>query len=147
MTEADAMRGLINTVSMCGTVVIAKERKTKHRCCSGEQVRDGTAPECDSRSTRSMEHLHGYGTTLGPGGHRDRRAWIELDPSAVFYMDKIATGPEAADVIDITAPVAESVKRVAKDKLKPRSEVTCVPHRALLEVLIEFRGPCHRQPP
>ena len=28
-----------------------------------------------------------------------------FDPSAVFYMEKIANGPEAAGVIDITAPV------------------------------------------
>jgi len=28
-------------------------------------------------------------------------------PPPCFYMDKIAVGPEAADAIDITAPVAE----------------------------------------
>ena len=33
------------------------------------------------------------------------------DPSAVFYMEKLATGPAAADVVDITAPVAENIRR------------------------------------
>ena len=28
------------------------------------------------------------------------------DPSAVFYMSKLVTGPEAADVVDIDAPAA-----------------------------------------
>ena len=28
-----------------------------------------------------------------------------FDPSAVFYMEKLVTGPDAADVVDITAPV------------------------------------------
>jgi fructose-1,6-bisphosphatase II len=35
------------------------------------------------------------------------------DPSAVFYMDKLATGPEAADVVDIRLPVAENILRIA----------------------------------
>jgi fructose-1,6-bisphosphatase II len=39
-----------------------------------------------------------------------------FDPSAVFYMEKIATGPEAADVIDIAAPVKTNIQRVAKAK-------------------------------
>ena len=38
------------------------------------------------------------------------------DPSAVFYMDKLVTGPEAADVVDIRLPVAENIRRVAKAK-------------------------------
>ena len=34
-----------------------------------------------------------------------------FDPSAVFYMEKIAVGPDAADVIDITAPIGENIRR------------------------------------
>jgi fructose-1,6-bisphosphatase II len=37
-------------------------------------------------------------------------------PGAAVYMDKIAVGPEAADAIDIDAPAAENVRRVAKAK-------------------------------
>ena len=32
-------------------------------------------------------------------------------------MNKIAVGPEAAHVLDITAPIAENVRAVAKVKL------------------------------
>ena len=35
-------------------------------------------------------------------------------PGAAVYMDKIATGPEAADAIDIDAPPRENVERVAR---------------------------------
>jgi fructose-1,6-bisphosphatase II len=49
-----------------------------------------------------------------------------FDPSAVFYMDKLATGPEAADVVDIRLPVAENIARVAKAKRESPSDVTVV---------------------
>ena len=39
-----------------------------------------------------------------------------FDPSAVFYMEKLMTGPEAAGAIDITAPPAENVRAVARAK-------------------------------
>src|SRR3954449_10609837 len=48
------------------------------------------------------------------------------DPSAVFYMDKLATGPEAADVVDIRLPVAENIRRVAKAKKETPADVTVV---------------------
>ncbi|CAB4970607.1 unannotated protein [freshwater metagenome] len=48
------------------------------------------------------------------------------DPSAVFYMNKIVTGYEAADVIDISIPPAENVRRVAKAKRISVSDVTVV---------------------
>jgi fructose-1,6-bisphosphatase II len=50
-----------------------------------------------------------------------------FDPSAVFYMEKLAVGPEAADVIDLTAPVAENIRRVAAAKHTEVGDVTvCV---------------------
>ena len=45
-------------------------------------------------------------------------------PGAALYMEKIATGPEAADAIDIDAPVAENIRQVAKAKGKRPEEVT-----------------------
>ena len=33
------------------------------------------------------------------------------DPSAVFYMNKLVTGPEAADVVDIDAPRGRQHRR------------------------------------
>jgi fructose-1,6-bisphosphatase II len=65
-----------------------------------------------------------------------------FDPSAVFYMEKIATGSDAADVVDIRLPVAENVRRVAKAKRESPSDVTVVildrpRHDAMVE---EVRG-------
>ena len=49
------------------------------------------------------------------------------DPSAVFYMEKLVAGPEAADVVDIRLPVAENISLVAKAKGVQVSDVTvCV---------------------
>ena len=48
------------------------------------------------------------------------------DPSAVFYMNKLVTGPEAADVVDITAPTGENIRRVAKAKGVTPEEITVV---------------------
>jgi fructose-1,6-bisphosphatase II len=48
------------------------------------------------------------------------------DPSAVFYMDKLATGPEAADVVDIRLPVKENIARVARAKGLSVHDVTVV---------------------
>ena len=45
-----------------------------------------------------------------------------FDPSAVFYMDKLVTGPEAADFVDINAPVSVNIRRVARPRTaRPRT--------------------------
>jgi fructose-1,6-bisphosphatase II len=48
------------------------------------------------------------------------------DPSAVFYMEKLVTGPEAADVVDIRYPAAENIHQVAKAKGSAPEDVTVV---------------------
>jgi fructose-1,6-bisphosphatase II len=134
----DAMRKLIGTVSMRGTVVIGEgEKDNAPMLYNGEQVGDGTGPECDV----AVDPIDG--TTMMAKGMQNSVAVIALsergtmfDPSAVFYMDKIATGPEAADVIDITAPVAENIRKVAKAKGKSPEEVTvCILDRPRHEEL------------
>jgi fructose-1,6-bisphosphatase II len=124
----DAMRKLIGTVSMDGVVVIGEGEKDRAPMLyNGEHVGDGTGPECDV----AVDPIDG--TTLMAKGMPNAVAVIAVaergsmfDPSAVFYMEKIATGPEAADVIDITAPVRENIYRVAKAKGARPEEVTVV---------------------
>lgn len=114
----DAMRTLIGTVSMDGVVVIGEgEKDQAPMLYNGERVGDGTGPECDV----AVDPIDG--TTLMAKGMPNAIAVIAVaergsmfDPSAVFYMEKIATGPEAADVIDISAPVKTNIQRVAKAK-------------------------------
>ncbi|WP_018156840.1 class II fructose-bisphosphatase [Demetria terragena] len=124
----EAMRALIATVSMKGTVVIGEgEKDEAPMLFNGESVGDGTGPEVDV----AVDPIDG--TTLTAKGMTNAVSVMAVsergsmyDPSAVFYMDKIATGPEAADVIDIRLPVAENVRRVAKAKHGTVSDVTVV---------------------
>jgi len=94
---------------------------------NGENVGNGLGPKCDV----AVDPIDG--TSLTANGMNGAISVIALsprgtmyDPSAVFYMNKIVTGPECADVIDITAPPAENVRRVAKAKKIPVSDVTVV---------------------
>lgn len=122
----DAMRKLIGTVSMRGVVVIGEgEKDEAPMLYNGEQVGNGDGPACDV----AVDPIDG--TTLMSKGMPNALAVLAVaergamfDPSAVFYMDKLAVGPEAADVIDISAPVKENISRVAKAKHSDVSDVT-----------------------
>ncbi len=125
----NAMRTLINTVQMQGVVVIGEgEKDEAPMLFNGEQVGDGTGPECDV----AVDPIDG--TTLTAKGMPNAISVMAVaprgsmyDPSAVFYMEKIAAGPEAAEVVDIRLPVAENIARVAKAKGVSNSDVTvCV---------------------
>ncbi|WP_213576965.1 class II fructose-bisphosphatase [Rhodococcus sp. USK13] len=122
----DAMRQLVSSVSMRGVVVIGEgEKDEAPMLFNGEEVGNGDGPDCDF----AVDPVDG--TTLMAKGMPNAIAVLAVaergamfDPSAVFYMEKIAVGPDAADVIDITAPVAENIKRVAKVRKASTSDVT-----------------------
>ena len=125
----DAMRQLIGTVSMRGVVVIGEgEKDEAPMLFNGEHVGDGEGPDCDV----AVDPVDG--TTLLAKGMPNALAVLAVaergamyDPSAVFYMEKLAVGPDCADVIDITAPVADNVRRVAAAKEVGVADITvCV---------------------
>ena len=140
----DAMRTLISTVSMRGVVVIGEgEKDEAPMLFNGEEVGAGEGPECDV----AVDPVDG--TTLMAKGMPNAIAVLAVaergtmyDPSAVFYMDKLATGPEAADVVDITVPPKENIARVAKAKGGAREDVTvCILDRPRHEDLVrQVRG-------
>ncbi|MFF4748843.1 class II fructose-bisphosphatase [Streptomyces sp. NPDC002514] len=123
-----AMRTLVSTVSMNGVVVIGEgEKDEAPMLYNGERVGDGTGPECDI----AVDPIDG--TTLTAKGMPNAIAVLAaaergsmFDPSAVFYMDKLVTGPEAADFVDIDAPVSVNIRRVAKAKRSTPEGVTVV---------------------
>ncbi|MFF3450510.1 class II fructose-bisphosphatase [Streptomyces sp. NPDC002667] len=123
-----AMRTLVSTVSMNGVVVIGEgEKDEAPMLFNGERVGDGTGPECDI----AVDPIDG--TTLTAKGMTNAIAVLAaadrgtmFDPSAVFYMDKLVTGPEAADFVDINASVAVNIRRVAKAKRVTPEDVTVV---------------------
>ncbi|HEY3259263.1 MAG TPA: class II fructose-bisphosphatase, partial [Pseudonocardiaceae bacterium] len=106
---------------------------------NGEHVGDGSGPACDV----AVDPIDG--TTLMAKGMPNAIAVLAVaersamfDPSAVFYMEKIAVGPEAADVVDLTAPVAENIRRVATAKHSDVSDVTvCILDRPRHEQLVK----------
>src|SRR5690349_1870487 len=114
----DAMRQLVSTVSMRGVVVIGEgEKDEAPMLFNGEEVGNGDGPDCDV----AVDPVDG--TTLMAKGMPNALAVLAVaergamfDPSAVFYMEKLAVGPDAADAIDITVPVGENIRRVAKCK-------------------------------
>ncbi len=123
-----AMRTMISTVSMNGVVVIGEgEKDEAPMLFNGERVGDGTGAEVDI----AVDPIDG--TTLTAKGMPNAIAVLAaaergamFDPSAVFYMDKLVTGPEAADFVDIDAPVSVNIKRVAKAKRSTPEDVTVV---------------------
>jgi len=124
----NAMRQLINTVSMDGVVVIGEGEKDRAPMLfNGERVGDGSGAECDV----AVDPIDG--TRLTALGMPDAVSVIAVsergsmyDPSAVFYMEKLVTGPEAADVVDIEAPVSANIAAVARAKHCSPSDVTVV---------------------
>ncbi|HLL07822.1 MAG TPA: class II fructose-bisphosphatase [Nocardioidaceae bacterium] len=124
----NAMRQLIGTVGMRGVVVIGEgEKDNAPMLYNGEIVGDGVGPECDV----AVDPIDG--TTLAAKGMNNAVSVLAVsprgsmyDPSAVFYMEKLATGPEAADVVDIRMPIAENIARIAKAKGSAPDDVTVV---------------------
>jgi len=136
----NAMRVMISTVSMRGTVVIGEgEKDNAPMLYNGEEVGDGTGLEVDV----AVDPIDG--TTLAAKGMTNAISVLAVaprgtmyDPSAVFYMRKLATGPEAADVVDIRYPVAENIHQVAKAKgSKPGDVTVCVLDRPRHADLVE----------
>ncbi|MCX5266975.1 class II fructose-bisphosphatase [Streptomyces sp. NBC_00199] len=123
-----AMRTLVSTVSMNGVVVIGEgEKDEAPMLFNGERVGDQTGPEVDI----AVDPIDG--TTLTAKGMPNAIAVLAatergamFDPSAVFYMDKLVTGPEAAEFVDINAPVEVNIRRVAKAKRATPEDVTVV---------------------
>ena len=145
----NAMRKLISSVSMNGVVVIGEgEKDDAPMLFNGEQVGDGTGPECDV----AVDPIDG--TTLTAKGMPNAIAVLAVaergtmyDPSAVFYMEKLVTGPEAADVVDINAPVArEHPPASPRPRAStPRTSPSCIldrpRHEELVEEIREHRRP------
>jgi fructose-1,6-bisphosphatase II len=124
----DAMRLMLQTVSMDGVVVIGEgEKDEAPMLYNGESVGNGRPPAVDV----AVDPLEGTRlTSLGQPNAISVVAVAERGtlffPGAAVYMDKIAGGAEVADAIDIEAPPGENVRRVAKAKGVRPEEVAVV---------------------
>jgi fructose-1,6-bisphosphatase II len=114
----DAMRYMLDSVSMDGVVVIGEgEKDEAPMLYNGERIGNGSPPEVDI----AVDPLEG--TRLTALGMPNAIAVIALaergsmfDPGPCVYMEKMAGGPEIADLLDLDRPLAETVRLVAERK-------------------------------
>ena len=114
----DAMRLVLDSVSMDGVVVIGEgEKDEAPMLYNGESIGDGTPPRVDI----AVDPLEG--TRLTALGMPSALAVIALaergsmfDPGPCVYMEKMAGGPEIADLLDLDRPLPETLKLVAERK-------------------------------
>jgi fructose-1,6-bisphosphatase II len=112
----DAMRFVLDSVSMRGVVVIGEgEKDEAPMLYNGEEVGNGEGAEVDV----AVDPLEGTRlTALGQPNAISVIAVAErgtmLFPGAALYMEKIAVGPAAIDAIDIEKSPTENVERVAE---------------------------------
>ena len=124
----EAMRVVLNSVSMDGVVVIGEgEKDEAPMLFNGEQIGDGSAPAMDI----AVDPIDGTTlTSLGRPGAISVIALTErgtmFNPGPCVYMEKIAAGPAAADAIDLNAPVKANLEAVAKALGERVSDVTAV---------------------
>ena len=124
----DAMRLMLDTVSMDGAVVIGEgEKDEAPMLFNGEEVGSGDGPQVDV----AVDPLEG--TRLTALGQPNAISVIALAergtmffPGAAVYMDKIAGGPAAVDAIDINASPTENVEAVAEAKGVEPTDVSVV---------------------
>jgi fructose-1,6-bisphosphatase II len=112
----DAMRLVLDTVSMRGVVVIGEgEKDEAPMLFNGEQIGDGSGPEIDI----AVDPLEG--TTLTAKGMPSALSVIALspkgtmfDPGPCVYMSKLAGGDDIADLLDLDRPLSQTLGLVAE---------------------------------
>jgi fructose-1,6-bisphosphatase II len=112
----DAMRPVLNTISMRGTVVIGEgEKDEAPMLYNGEVVGDGFGPEVDF----AVDPVDG--TTLTAKSLPNALAIVAVserhtmyDPGPCVYMEKIACAADLADLVDLNAPIETTLARIAK---------------------------------
>jgi fructose-1,6-bisphosphatase II len=122
----DAMRFMMDTVTMDGIVVIGEgEKDEAPMLYRGEKLGSGGPPVVDI----AVDPIDG--TTLTAKGMNGALAVVAVaergtmfDPGPCVYMEKLAAGEDAADVVDIDAPVGENLGRIAKAKGSDVSDLT-----------------------
>jgi fructose-1,6-bisphosphatase II len=124
----DAMRLLLETVPMDGVVVIGEgEKDEAPMLYNGERIGDGSPPEVDI----AVDPLEG--TTLTARGMPSALSVIALsergtmfDPGPCVYMEKLAGGPEVADLLSLDVPLEEVVERVAERRGVGAGDITLI---------------------
>ncbi|MDH4187251.1 MAG: class II fructose-bisphosphatase [Nitrospira sp.] len=123
-----AMRYVLGHIRMAGIVVIGEgEKDQAPMLYIGERIGDGSGLNVDI----AVDPIDG--TTLVAKGLPGAISAVALSargtmncPRQLVYVNKIVTGSEAKDVVDIDASVADNLKNIAKAKKRKVSELTVV---------------------
>src|SRR5436190_2629401 len=124
----DAMRLMMHTVPMDGTVVIGEgEKDEAPMLYNGESIGDGSPPVVDI----AVDPLEG--TRLTAQGRPSALAVVALsergtmfDPGPCVYMEKLAGGPRIAECLTLDESLADVIRKAAERKRGGVGEVTVV---------------------
>jgi fructose-1,6-bisphosphatase II len=124
----DAMRTVLDTVNVDGTVIIGEgEKDEAPMLFNGEHVGTGSPPKIDI----AVDPVEG--TRLLAEGRPGSLAVIAgapagtmFDPGPCVYMEKLIVGPEAAGSIDLDRPIEENLAAIAKASGRPIGDLTVV---------------------
>ncbi len=121
----EAMRGALNRIEMKAKIVIGEgERDEAPMLFIGEMVGTGMGPSIEI----AVDPLEG--TTICAHGLANSISVVAIAESGGFlhapdlYMKKIAVGPDAVGVIDLSQSATWNLERVAKAKGRKRSDLT-----------------------
>lgn len=121
----DAMRKFLSTVNFSGLVVIGEgEKDDAPMLFNGEVVGTGNGPLCDI----AVDPIDGTSLTAAGRSHAISMIAVSergsmLDASSVFYMEKIVASHEAIGVVDISRPIGENIRALAKAKNKAVEDI------------------------
>jgi len=124
----DAMRLVLNTIQMDGIIVIGEgEKDEAPMLFNGERLGTGDPPMLDIAvdpidGTRPL--TNGLQNSIATVAMSPRGSMF--NPGPFVYMNKIAVGPVARDVIDIEAPVRENLRKIARAKGEDVEDLTVV---------------------
>ncbi len=122
----DAMRPVLGSIAMNGTVVIGEgEKDNAPMLYNGERVGNGADPQVDI----AVDPVDG--TTLTAKSLPNAIAVVALaergtmfDPGPCVYMEKLAVARDAAGVVEFDAPVEENLRLVAAAKGMDLADLT-----------------------
>jgi len=123
-----AMRSVLGSIRMDGLVVIGEGQKEQ---ASMLYIGENIGERSDLKVDIAVDPIDG--SNLVARGLTGAISIVAVSsrgtmhcPREFVYMNKIVTGPEAKDYIDINAPVSENLKNIAKAKKRKLSELTIV---------------------
>lgn len=124
----EAMRDILASIDMDGRIAIGEGEKDEAPwLANGERVGNGAGPRVDV----AVDPVDG--TTLTANGMSGALSVIALAeegtmyaPGSLVYMDKLAVGPAAAGVVDLTAPVEHNLRQIGKALGKTLHDLTAI---------------------